>query len=41
MFKSLPAGSNVGDIFKLKPEARRAGSWAGSPRASGPMPLTP
>lgn len=24
MFKSLPAGSNVGDIFKLKPEARRA-----------------
>ena len=40
IFKSLPTGSNVGDIFKLKPEARRAQGEMGRVIMRGPSALS-
>ena len=41
MFKSLPPGSSVGDIFKLKPEARRAQGELGRVIMRGDSALSP
>ncbi len=41
IFKSLPPGSNVGDIFKLKPEARRAQGEMGRVIMRGESALSP
>jgi uncharacterized peroxidase-related enzyme len=41
MFKSLPPGSNVGDIFKLKPDARRAQGELGRVIMRGDSALSP